>query len=202
MTTTYSSPPPHPPTPRHYPSPPCLSHSSHHSSPLHQPGGAWQAGSYRQRGCRGWSTCPAGGVWPVGSTRRAPGPAEEWAAGNPQPARLRRLCHPAGRSSTETFHEAAPGQQENGRGDGWRRSFGVFSGHVIYSCLYTDKEVESPQYDFKPWIGPLVSITPTVRLHRGHSHTRTHTSVCLYCSCMSLTKEVQNTKSVLPGKTT
>lgn len=95
---------PSPPSPR---SLPCCSILLPQS-----PGGARRAGSCRRRGCRGWSTCPAGGVEPGDSTQPEPRPEEGWAVGNPPPAEPRSWCHPAGRSSTEMFHVAEPGERD------------------------------------------------------------------------------------------
>lgn len=99
--------------PTHCPSPPSQRHLPCRSSLLPQsPGDAWQAGSCRRRGCREWSTCPAGGAGPGDSTRRAPRPEAGWAAGSPPPAELRSWCRPAGQSSREMFHGAEPEEQD------------------------------------------------------------------------------------------
>ena len=101
------------PTPTRFPSPPSLSLPAGRSSLLSRPAaGARRAGSCRRPGCRGWNTCPAGGVGPGGRRRRGPGPAGGWAAGSPRPAEPRSRCHPAGLSSTGRFRGAAPGEEE------------------------------------------------------------------------------------------
>lgn len=102
-----------PPTPICFPSPPSPSFPAGQSSLLcHFPDGVRQVGSYRRRGCRGWSTGPAGGVGPGGSRRRVPGPAGGWAARNPRPAEPRSRRRPARLSNTRTFRGAAPGTKE------------------------------------------------------------------------------------------
>lgn len=101
------------PTPTRFPSPPSLSLPAGRSSlPSRPAADARRAGSCRRRGCRGWNTCPAGGVGPGGRRRRGPGPAGGWAAGSPRPAEPRSRCHPAGLSSTGRFRGAAPGEEK------------------------------------------------------------------------------------------
>lgn len=103
------------PTPTRFPSPPSLSLPAGRSSlPSRPAADARRAGSCRRRGCRGWNTCPAGGVGPGGRRRRGPGPAGGWAAGSPRPAEPRSRCHPAGLSSTGRFRGAAPGEEKRG----------------------------------------------------------------------------------------
>lgn len=106
------------PTPIHYPSSPSLKLPPGHSNLLRLPGGVRQAGSCRRHGCREWNTGPAAGVGPGGSRRRAPGPAEGWAAENPRPAEPRSHRRPVCPNSTEMFHGAAPGWGW-GVGYGW-----------------------------------------------------------------------------------